>query len=126
MKYSGPAYQILLISTEKFKTELQGLRENIISITTILAKDLCHLTQSKIHLCFRNLLTKEKAFKSHSIMFSTKVRNLSDCITSMIHTVLSHKATFNIPCCPIFKFVLFAFIYQYNHEHVTQPTVEET
>lgn len=105
MKYSGPAYQILLISTEKFRTELKDLLENIISITNtelILAEDLSHLTQYKIHLCFRKLLTMEKAFKFHSIMFSTKGRNLSDCTTSMIHRVLSHKATFNIPCCPVF------------------------
>jgi len=129
MKYSGPAYQIILISTEKFKTELKDLLENILSITTtelILAKDFSHGTQCKIHLCFIKLLTKEKAFKFHLIMFSTKVKILSDCTTSMIHFVLSHKAVLNIPCCPIFLFVLFAFIHQYNHECVVQVTVKET
>lgn len=129
MKYSGPAYQILSISTENFKTELKDLLENILSITAmelILAKDLSHVTQHKIHLCFIKLFMKEKAFKFNLIMFSTKVRSLSNCTTSMIHSILSHKAVFNIPCCPIFSFVLFAFIHQYNHEHVIQPTVQET
>lgn len=72
------------------------------------------------------LLTYEKAFKFHLIMFFTKVRSLSDCTTSMNHNILSRKAVFNIPCCATLSFALFAFIHQYNHEHVIQPTVQET
>lgn len=129
MKYSGPAHQILLISTEKFTTEPKDLLENIISIMTtelILAKDLSHVTQRKNHLRFVKLLAKEKAFKFHLIMFSTKVRSLSDRTTSTIHTILYHNAVFSITCCHIPSFVLFAFIHQCNHEHVIQPTVQET
>lgn len=91
-----------------------------------MTEDLSLITQPKINLRFVKLLTKEKAFKFHLIMFSTKDRSLSDCTTAMNHNILSRKEAFDIPCCPIFSFAFFAFIHQCNHEHVIQPTVQET